>query len=240
MEIGQFKEYRGYVGSIEYDSEDKMYYGRLMNIRDLVDYHEYNLIDLNDEFHNAVDDYIEFKADLRPRKLEKKPDVYIVTSGDYSDYAIRSIFKNRDKAELYCSCHSGCEIEEYVWGDNTIYTTFNVVTLSGKVGIRDPKMDYLELQFEALTEEDDGWKNENKGYVDRYSSWISLTIHRKLPEKYNEELVREKYKNVFYDFAPEIRYIISELSQMSESEKDMKIRNDVLAAISSKFGIEKL
>ena len=62
---------------------------------------------------------------------------------------------------------------------------------------------------------------------------------RKLPKKYNEELVREKYEKVFYDFAPEIRYMIAELSQMSEKGKDMKIRNDVLAAISSKFSIEK-
>ena len=51
--------------------------------------------------------------------------------------------------------------------------------------------------------------------------------------------MREKYEKAFYDFAPEIRYMIAELSQMSEKEKDMKIRNDVLAAISSKFSIEK-
>jgi hypothetical protein len=73
----------------------------------------------------------------------------------------------------------------------------------------------------------------------RYSDWILFTSRRKLPKKYNEELVREKYEKVFYDFAPEIRYMIAELSQMSEKEKDMKIRNDVLAAISSKFSIEK-
>ena len=27
--IGQFKEYKGYVGSIEYDEEDELYYGKL-------------------------------------------------------------------------------------------------------------------------------------------------------------------------------------------------------------------
>ena len=240
MEIGQFKEYRGYIGSIEYDPEDKTHYGRLLNIRDLVDYYADNLVDLCKEFHVAVDNYIKFNEDLQPEKPEKKPDVYIVTRREYSDYAIQSVFKYRDKAELYCSCHSGCEIEEHNFDDDTIYTTFNVVTLFCKVGIRSPKIDSLELRFETLTEEDDDWKNENKGYVNRYCSWISFTIRRKLPEKYNEELVREKYENAFYDFAPETRYMISELSQMSEREKDMKIRNDVLAAISSKFDIEKL
>ena len=239
MEIGQFKEYRGYIGSIEYDPEDKTHYGRLLNIRDLVDYHADNLVDLCKDFHVAVDNYIEFNEDLHPEKLKKNPDVYIVTSGDYSDYTIRSVFKHRDKAELYCSCHSGCEIEEYNFDDDTIYTTFNVVTLFCKVGIRNPKIDSLELHFETLTEEDDDWKNENKEYVDSYSNWISFIIYRRLPEKYDKERLREKYMNVFYDVAPEIRYMIAELSQMSEKEKDMKIRNDVLAAISSKFGIEK-
>lgn len=170
---------------------------------------------------------------------EEKTYVYIVTRGEYSDYAIQSVFKSRDKAELYCSCHSGCKIEEYEFDDDTIYTTFNVVTLFCKVGIRNPKIDSLDFQFETLTEEDDDWKNENEGYTHCYSDWILFTIRRKLPKKYNEELVREKYKKAFYDFAPEIRYMIAELSQMSEKEKEIKIRNDVLAAISSKLGIEK-
>lgn len=63
MKIGQFVEYKGYVGSIEYDSEDKLYYGSLL-IEDFVNYHAYNLIDLEKVFHNAVDDYIEFKKEI--------------------------------------------------------------------------------------------------------------------------------------------------------------------------------
>ena len=60
MIIGYLDEYRGYFGSIEYEPEDKLHYGSLLNIDDFVSYHADNIIDLEKQFHNAVDDYIEF------------------------------------------------------------------------------------------------------------------------------------------------------------------------------------
>ena len=65
MLIGQFKEYKGYVGSIEYSVEDSIHYGKLLNIKDLVNYEAGNITDLEKEFHKAVDDYIEFKKELK-------------------------------------------------------------------------------------------------------------------------------------------------------------------------------
>lgn len=67
MRIGQFVEYRGYIGSIEYDLEDELHYGKLLNIDDLVNYHADNIIDLEKQFHNAVDDYIDFKIQIGKR-----------------------------------------------------------------------------------------------------------------------------------------------------------------------------
>lgn len=63
MRIGQFVEYKGYVGTIEYSPEDKLHYGSLL-IGDFVSYHANNLIDLEKQYHNAVDDYIEFKKEI--------------------------------------------------------------------------------------------------------------------------------------------------------------------------------
>lgn len=45
--------------------------------------------------------------------------VFIVTSGEYSDYGIRAVFTDYEKAELYCATHNKksstdiCCIEEY-------------------------------------------------------------------------------------------------------------------------------
>ena len=64
MRIGQFKEYKGYIGSIAYDKEDELYYGQLLNIRDLVNYHASNVEELYKHYHEAVDNYIEFKREI--------------------------------------------------------------------------------------------------------------------------------------------------------------------------------
>lgn len=60
MLIGQFVEYRGYVGSIEYSTEDGCYHGKLLNIKDLIVYEGSNVEELYRFYHEAVDDYIDF------------------------------------------------------------------------------------------------------------------------------------------------------------------------------------
>ena len=62
--IGEFKEYKVYTGSIEYSMNDQVYFGKLLNIKDLVNYEADNIIDLENQFHEAVDDYIEFKKEI--------------------------------------------------------------------------------------------------------------------------------------------------------------------------------
>lgn len=64
MRIGQFIEYKGYVGSIEYDPEDKIYYGELLNIDDFVNYQGNDVLELYKSYQNAIDDYIEFKKEI--------------------------------------------------------------------------------------------------------------------------------------------------------------------------------
>lgn len=60
--IGTFKEYKGYTGSIEYDAEDKIHYGQVLFTKKnhLVNYEAENIVELEEEFHKAVDDYLEF------------------------------------------------------------------------------------------------------------------------------------------------------------------------------------
>lgn len=45
MLLGNFIEYKGFVGSIEYDEDDDIYYGTLINIEDLVNYHGRTLLE---------------------------------------------------------------------------------------------------------------------------------------------------------------------------------------------------
>ena len=64
MNIGTFKEYKGYIGSIEFSVEDNRHHGTLLDIKDFVNYCSDSIEELYEQFKNAVDDYIEFKREI--------------------------------------------------------------------------------------------------------------------------------------------------------------------------------
>ena len=64
MKIGTFSDYKGYIGTIQYDEENNTYHGVLINTHDLIDYKAYTIDDLYYEFKCAIDDYIGFKEEI--------------------------------------------------------------------------------------------------------------------------------------------------------------------------------
>ena len=53
-------EYNGYFGSVHYNDDDKVFYGKLEFIRALVSYEGTDVASLRAAFEEAVDDYLEF------------------------------------------------------------------------------------------------------------------------------------------------------------------------------------
>jgi predicted HicB family RNase H-like nuclease len=51
-------EYKGYVGATELSEEDKVFHGKLANLRDLVTFESTTAAGLVKAFHEAVDDYL--------------------------------------------------------------------------------------------------------------------------------------------------------------------------------------
>ena len=56
-------EYKGYLGSVEFSEEDKVFYGKAMGIRSLISYEGTTAQELITDFHNAVDDYLALCAE---------------------------------------------------------------------------------------------------------------------------------------------------------------------------------
>ncbi len=52
-------EYKGYVGSVEFSEEDKVLFGQVMGIRSLISYEVTTAQELLEDFHGAVEDYLE-------------------------------------------------------------------------------------------------------------------------------------------------------------------------------------
>ncbi|AZU03747.1 hypothetical protein X907_1212 [Glycocaulis alkaliphilus] len=61
--------YRGYRARVDYDSEDKVFAGRIVGITDVIGFHADTVAALERAFHDAVDDYLETCA-----ALGKSPD----------------------------------------------------------------------------------------------------------------------------------------------------------------------
>lgn len=57
-------EYKGYFTKIEYNSEDKALYGKIEGIADLVTFESTDAGEIEKEFHNAVDDYLDFCKEI--------------------------------------------------------------------------------------------------------------------------------------------------------------------------------
>jgi predicted HicB family RNase H-like nuclease len=63
-------KYKGYFGSVHYNSDDRVFYGKIEFIRALVSYEGVDADTLEASFHEAVDDYLATCAELG-RKPEK-------------------------------------------------------------------------------------------------------------------------------------------------------------------------
>jgi predicted HicB family RNase H-like nuclease len=53
-------KYKGYTGSVEYDSEDRLFYGRVDGITDIVSFQGDTVEALEADFRAGVDDYLDF------------------------------------------------------------------------------------------------------------------------------------------------------------------------------------
>ena len=66
-------EYKGYYASVQFSSENEVFYGKIMGIDDLVNFEGASVKELKKAFHEAVEDYLETCEELgkEPNKTYK-------------------------------------------------------------------------------------------------------------------------------------------------------------------------
>ena len=52
-------EYKGYIGSVEFSETNQILFGKVQGIRSLISYEGTTVSELIEDFHGAVDDYLE-------------------------------------------------------------------------------------------------------------------------------------------------------------------------------------
>ena len=66
-------EYKGYLGSVEFSETDGVFFGKVLGIRSLLSYEGTTAKELVEDFHGAVDDYLELctAQGIQPEKAYK-------------------------------------------------------------------------------------------------------------------------------------------------------------------------
>ena len=66
-------EYKGYIGSVEFSESDELFFGKVLGIRALISYEGSNAKELIEDFHEAVDAYLEMcqEMEVEPEKAYK-------------------------------------------------------------------------------------------------------------------------------------------------------------------------
>lgn len=131
--------------------------------------------------------------------------IYIVTSGEYSDYEIEAVFTDKRQAELYCATkrHEYMTIEEW--------ETDAVKMESDKEPLR-----YWRMTFDIKGDRhsvlyDEGYTfTENKKIRICYGCYEALLT---TPVDYSEE----KVKKIMYDFIAQWKYEHA-MNEMKEAE----------------------
>jgi len=64
-------KYKSYVARIEYDEEDRIFVGHLAGIKDIVGFHGTTVTELENAFHESVDNYIAISEETG--RIAQKP-----------------------------------------------------------------------------------------------------------------------------------------------------------------------
>ena len=56
-------EYKGYLAKVEFDDKDDVFYGEVINLRDVITFEGETVEALRNAFHDSVEDYLEFCAE---------------------------------------------------------------------------------------------------------------------------------------------------------------------------------
>lgn len=122
--------------------------------------------------------------------------VYVVTSGEYSDYGIEKVFLSKEKADIYCNLHnarsySTCVVEEYETDDETIYTPMSYAEFSIDIDTSEVKISFYEV-----AKEDYGYI-KNQTLINEYDNTLEFT--RLLQDNYDREVMISKFTKICYD-----------------------------------------
>lgn len=99
MKTGIVFDYNGYQAKTYFDNVDKIFVGRVVGIKDVIGFHGESIRELENNFHEAIDDYLAACVELRQKpnapyqgkiSLRMPPDLHakIANAAELNDKSI--------------------------------------------------------------------------------------------------------------------------------------------------------
>ena len=107
-------EYKGYVGTVEFSASDAHFYGKVMGIRALISYEGEDAKELLEDFHNAVDDYLELcKAQGKEPEKAYKGSFNVRVSAELHKKAVAYAFSHNTSLNTFVESAMRSALEHY-------------------------------------------------------------------------------------------------------------------------------
>ena len=128
--------------------------------------------------------------------------IYVVTSGSYSDYCIKKIFTNKDKAEHFSRWCYDSQVEEYETSDEDAITPVYQVHFAFELS--DNKHPYINIRK--------GIKDSPLSYHYTLFNGYGISGHRCISASNykGDDYTKEKYTKVCYDLSAQIKQWLNE------------------------------
>lgn len=62
--MGKMMEYKGYHATVEYDSDDNIFVGKVHGLSDSLSFHGVSVTELENMFHQSIDNYLDICAKI--------------------------------------------------------------------------------------------------------------------------------------------------------------------------------
>ena len=72
-------EYKGYIGVVEFDDKAKIFHGDVINTRDVITFQGKTVDDIENAFHDSIDDYISWceQDGVNPENLIPESSIFV-------------------------------------------------------------------------------------------------------------------------------------------------------------------
>lgn len=89
-------EYQGYVGTVEFSEEDRVFFGKVLGIRSLLSYEGTTGEELINDFHGVIDNYLAMckEKKMKPEKAYKGSFNIRISPDLHKKLAIQAIANN--------------------------------------------------------------------------------------------------------------------------------------------------